>query len=74
MSAEKQYTPEELAKLWGVKRMTIARWFREEPDVLRWGKVTGPRGGRRNYITIRIPESVARRVYAQRVRASERVS
>jgi hypothetical protein len=71
---EKHYTALELAKLWGVNRMTITRWFREEPGVLKFGKETTRRGGKRNYVSIRIPASVARRVYAQRVQGVRKAS
>jgi hypothetical protein len=39
--------------------------FQDEPGVLKNGK-SNRRDGKRDYVTLRIPESVARRVYAQR--------
>ena len=59
---EKHYTVTELAVLWGLSEDTIRRLFRHEPGVL---VIENPdrRYGRRRYASLRIPESVARRVY-----------
>jgi hypothetical protein len=46
---------------------TIRRMFIDEPGVLIYGKEKR-RDGRRDYVTLRIPESVARRVYERRTR------
>jgi hypothetical protein len=59
MIAEKHYTPAELAEIWGVDPETIRNVFRNEPGVLKLGNG----GGKRAYITLRIPESVAERVH-----------
>jgi hypothetical protein len=56
---EPHYTPSELAKLWGVDPETIRNVFRNEPGVLKLGN----NGGKRTYVTLRIPESVAERVH-----------
>jgi hypothetical protein len=59
---ERHYHLEELGKLWGFSRTTMKKWFQDEPGVLR--HITGHRRGRVNpYICMRIPESVAKRVY-----------
>jgi hypothetical protein len=61
---ERHYTPKQLAELWLLHESTIQPLFLDEPGVLKYG---GPcRRGRREYITLRIPESVARRVHEQR--------
>ena len=65
--AEKHYTPQELAELWKFDESTIRRMFIDEPGVLIYGKEKR-RDGRRDYVTLRIPESVARRVHDRRVR------
>jgi hypothetical protein len=57
--AEKHYAPAELAEIWGVDPETIRNIFRDEPGVLKLGN----NGGKRTYITLRIPESVAERVH-----------
>jgi len=57
---EKHFTPAELAEAWGVSAETIRITFREEPGVLR---LKQPTKGKRPYILLRIPESVAERVH-----------
>jgi len=64
---EHHYTPHELAELWKFDESTIRRMFMDEPGVLIYGKERR-RDGRRDYVTLRIPESVARRVYEKRTR------
>ena len=61
--AEKHWTPQELAKLWGVSVQTIREVFRDEEGVLKIGR-NGTRS-RRRYMTLRIPESVAERVHTR---------
>jgi hypothetical protein len=61
--AEKHYTPQELAELWGVSVQTVRELFKDEEGVLKIGS-NGTRT-RRGYKTLRIPESVAERVHAQ---------
>ena len=58
---ERHFSPGTLAELWNFSEDTIIRWFEDEPDVLRTG-CDGSRGKRRK-LTLRIPESVAARVY-----------
>lgn len=64
---ERHFTPQQLAELWRLDESTIRRIFVDEPGVLKYGK-SCRRNGRRDYVTLRIPESVARRVYAERSR------
>lgn len=59
------YTPQELAALWKLDESTVRRLFADEPGVFRVGKL-GRRDGKREYFTLRIPASVATRVYCQR--------
>jgi hypothetical protein len=56
---ERHYAPADLAKVWGVDVETIRNLFRS--GVLKIGE-KNPRG-RRMYLTLRIPESVAVRVH-----------
>jgi hypothetical protein len=58
---ERHYAPADLAKVWGVDVETVRNIFRDEPGVLKLGE-KNPRG-RRTYLTLRIPESVAVRVH-----------
>jgi hypothetical protein len=57
---EKHFSPDELAQAWGVSAQTVRNVFKDEPDVLRLGN---PLPSRRNYISLRIPQSVAMRVH-----------
>ena len=63
--SEPHYTVTELAKRWHLSPRTVRSWFEDEPGVLKHGHF-GVRGKRRPYVTLRIAESVARRVYAER--------
>jgi hypothetical protein len=64
---ERHFTPRQLAEIWVLDESTIRRLFLDEPGVLKYGN-SYARSGRREYVTLRIPESVARRVYARRSR------
>lgn len=55
------YTPAELARAWELSPATIRRLFESEDDVLKHGE-ENPRK-RRRYVTLRIPQNVALRVY-----------
>lgn len=55
------FSPEQLAELWNLSLDSIRRMFEHEAGVL---VIERPRVyGKRRYRTMRIPESVARRVY-----------
>ena len=64
---ERHFTPRQLANLWLLHESTIRRMFLDELGVLKYGK-TSRHDGRRDYVTLRIPESVARRVYEKQTR------
>jgi hypothetical protein len=64
---EPHFTPQDLGGLWKLDVSTIRRWFIDEPGVLMYGKQSR-RDGKRSYLTLRIPASVARRVYNKHVR------
>jgi predicted transcriptional regulator len=58
---EKHYTVAELARCWGFAESTVRKMFRNEPGVL---VVAHPEKLRkRPYTSIRIPQTVAIRVY-----------
>jgi hypothetical protein len=59
------YTPKELAQLWQLSENSIRRLFQDEPGVFILGD-SNPRGKRRGYTTLRIPEAVAIRVFRAR--------
>ena len=57
--AEKHYRVRELAALWSLSPSTITALFRHEDGVLRLGRDTG----KRPYVTLSIPASIAERVH-----------
>jgi hypothetical protein len=59
--AERHYSPAELGQLWGLSAETIIRMFEREPGVLIYENPEKVSERRRR--TMRIPESVAERVY-----------
>jgi hypothetical protein len=63
---EPHYTTQEVADLWKLDVSTVRRLFCDEPSVIKFGRL-GRRDGKRDYITLRIPESVVRRVHAKRI-------
>ena len=54
------YTVQELASLWSLGVDKIRELFEHEPDVLKIRNP--PKKGKRQYVTLRIPEKVAERV------------
>jgi hypothetical protein len=66
---EQHFTLTQLSKRWGFARGTLARWFADEPGILRMGSSRLRRGRRSAYVSMRIPESVAMRVYRRHLEA-----
>ena len=62
---ERHYTPKELAQVWHLDESTVRRMFQDEPGVLKIGN-SDRRDGKRDYVSIRIPQSVALRVHRER--------
>ena len=58
---ERHFSPAELAELWSLSEDTIRRMFENEPDVMIFENAERSSSRRRR--TLRIPESVAERVY-----------
>ncbi|HXP83736.1 MAG TPA: hypothetical protein VN841_03405 [Bryobacteraceae bacterium] len=67
MAFARHFTATELAEIWKLDETTIRRVFLDEPGVLKIGK-SNRRDGKRDYVTLRIPESVALRVYQERTK------
>jgi hypothetical protein len=63
----RHFTVAELAEIWRLDETTIRRVFQDVPGVLRIGR-SKRRDGKRDYVTLRIPEGVALRVYEERTR------
>ena len=66
-ASERHFTPRELAAVWGLDQSTIRRLFHDEEGVLRIPHLR--RRGKRDYVSLRIPESVAARVHERRSRS-----
>lgn len=64
---ERHFSTRTLAEIWGFSEDTVARWFEDEPGVLKHGETNTKRGKRRK-LYLRIPESVALRVYHARTK------
>jgi hypothetical protein len=60
---EQHYRVRELAKLWGYSTTTVREWFTEEPGCLVEHHPEACH--KRGYHSMRIPQSVAERVYAR---------
>jgi hypothetical protein len=63
--AERHFVLSELAAYWHMSIRTLRNWFENEPGVIRYGTDKLSKGRKRAYVSIRIPESVARRVYSR---------
>ena len=64
---ERHYNPKELASIWRLDESTVRRLFQDQPGVLKVGK-SNRRDGKRDYVSLRIPQSVAERVHLERSR------
>jgi hypothetical protein len=58
---ERHFTVKELAALWKLSEDTVRRCFQKEAGVIEIGAAT--KQYKRRYTTLRIPESVAKRVH-----------
>ena len=63
---ERHYTVGELAKAWHMSSTVVRCWFIEEPGVVKYGAAKLTKGRQRVHVSLRVPESVARRVYKRR--------
>lgn len=64
---ERHFSPREIARAWGLSESTARRLFQDQPGVLKIGKADRW-DGKRDYVTLRIPESVVRRVHQERTK------
>jgi hypothetical protein len=62
---ERHFSVSELAEIWHLSSDKIRKLFKERDGVL---VISEPKRGHRPYKTLRIPESVATRVYQQLLR------
>jgi hypothetical protein len=62
------FSPQFYAELWGLSVSTVIRWFQDEPGVLKLSQPT--KNGKRSRVELRIPFSLAMRVYHERSRGT----
>jgi hypothetical protein len=60
---EVHYTLRELSQSWQVSMRSLRPHFTDEPGVVKFGVPGLTRGRKRPYVSLRIPASVAQRVY-----------
>lgn len=63
ITIDPHYSPQFYAELWSLSPSTVLRWFQDCDGVLRVNKPS--RNGKRARIKLRIPFSVAMRVYRE---------
>ncbi len=68
VTVDQHYSPQFYAELWGTSVSTVVRWFQDLEGVLKLSKPS--KNGKRTRIELRIPFSVAMRVYRERTRAA----
>jgi hypothetical protein len=61
--AVRHYSVTQLAELWNLSPNKVREMFQHEPGVMAIGEPRPRFGRRRGKVTLRIPESVAERVY-----------
>ena len=64
---ERHYTPTELATLWNMHPSTIRRVFGNMPGVLKIGAMRRLHKQSKPYLTIRVPESIAKAWYKENI-------
>ena len=64
---EQHYSPQFFAELWGTSASTVVRWFQDRDGVLKLSEPS--KNGRRTRVELRIPFSLAMRVYRERTRS-----
>lgn len=66
VEVEAHFSPQWYAELWGVSGDTVVRWFQDLPGVLKLSKPA--KNGRRQRVELRIPLSLAMKVYGERTK------
>ena len=64
IAIDPHFSPQFYAELWGVSAATVIRWFEDVPDVLKLSRTA--KSGKRTRTELRIPFSLAMRVYRER--------
>ena len=68
ITIDPHYSPQVYAEWWGVSPSTVLRWFQDMDGVLKVGKQS--KNGKRSRIELRIPLSLAMRVYREHSRSA----
>ena len=63
ITIDRHFSPQFLAELWGLSGPTVVRWFQDLDGVLKVSKPS--KNGKRGRVELRVPFSLARRVYRQ---------
>ena len=67
IAIDPHFSPQFYAEWWGMSASTVVRWFQDMAGVL---KLSNPaRNGRRSRVELRIPFSLAMKVYRERCRS-----
>jgi hypothetical protein len=64
---DQHFSPRVYAELWGISESTVIRWFQDLPGVLKLSEPS--RNGKRSRVELRIPYSLAMRVYREHTRS-----
>jgi hypothetical protein len=64
---DQHYSAQFYAELWGMSPSTVVRWFQDMEGVLKLSEPS--KNGKRSRIELRIPLSLAMRVYRERTRS-----
>lgn len=68
ITVDPHFSPQFYAELWGVCPSTVVRWFQDLPGVLKLSKPW--KNGKRSRVELRIPFSLAMRVYLEHTRSA----
>jgi hypothetical protein len=60
---DQHYSPQFYAELWGLSSSTVIRWFQDREGVLKFSQPV--KQGKRVRVELRIPFSLAMRVYRE---------
>jgi hypothetical protein len=63
IAIDPHFSPQFYAELWGISVSTVLRWFQDLDGVLKLNKPV--RNGKRSRVELRIPFSLAMRVYRE---------
>jgi hypothetical protein len=65
---ERHYTIPELSEAWRISETLLREWFRNEPGVIKHGYTKLRPGKKHTHVILRVPESVAWRMYRRKTK------